>query len=1074
MGRFFQLLILLSLFLLIQVAELNAQNKAHQVKLNQLSKTYSVQFQQEKEQALKLADSLGIPIRHEFENGRVTELRRFVNGRPVYATTFNADGADLLNTDEVYSGGAAGLSLSGNGQTLGIWDAGIVRDTHAEFSGRVTVIDNTASVNNHATRVAGTMIASGLDSDAKGMAFEANLNSYDWNDDHGEMVDAAAGGLLLSVHPYGYEAGWNMIGSDWYWQGDATATEDFSFGFYDETFAKVWDTIAFNAPNYLIITPAGNQRGDTAPSLIKDNQDYFVYETDGYVLCSNYDSGNGCNNNYEDDGGTNGFDSITYNALAKNVITVGSVDTNEDLSSDSGLGPTDDGRIKPDIVAKGVDVYSTSGSGNSAYSTGSGTSFSAPMIGGSIGLLLEHQENLQPGETLLSSTLKALVLHTAKDLGNPGPDYTFGWGLMDTQKAAEVMSLNNSEGGLHIKELTLQDGETISFTVQASGSEDLRITMAWTDPPGTPAAYGTLNPTNLMLVNDLDLQLEDQSSTTHQPYTLNPSIPGDDATTGDNIRDNIEMVNISAPTADEIYTVTITHKNSLTNGSQNLSLIITGNEGVDYQQQITGTEEGWRFFSSPLATTYQEFLDPLWTQGSTNSDYPPAPSSNVRTFDGSNDSYPAVSDLQNSVGIGSGFAVFVYEDDNDDGTPDGWSKTVTVNGIENLNDVDVSDLLYSGTPSDSSFTLLGNPFATTIDFDEFVKNSEVGNIVYVYDHDFQPEPFVDPDASGGDAGGGFRAWNGSGGSLSNGLIAPFQGFFVSTHGSTPTLTIPTTAKTSASSTFHKEGSPTPVIQIAAQINGKYSADTWFSFSDSGSLEKNENDAPYLYPLDYKPFLSLRSEVDDIGYLIKNLPVSLEEPLKIPISVDAWQPDNNGYIPLAGSVELVWPEFQNIPSTWTLTLSDHQNGSVIDMKKSDRYFFSLSESKAKVKSLPYSMKLKTVDKTSTADTRFTLTIYPEPLAINQTQETPSEFNLEQNYPNPFNPSTVIRYALPETSSVELDIYTIDGQKVATLVNESQNAGNHTITFDGSNLSSGVYIYRLTTGQFVVSKKMVLIK
>ncbi|MDX1641079.1 MAG: S8 family peptidase, partial [Balneolaceae bacterium] len=959
---------------------------------------------------------------------------------------------------------------------LGIWDAGIVLSTHEQLTGRVSVGDGSGTVNNHATRVGGTMIASGQnDAAAKGMAPQASLNSNDWNNDHSEMANEAGNGLVLSVHPYGYEAGWDQVGTDWYWRGDATLTEDFSFGFYDQTYAEVWDEIAFNAPNYLIVTPAGNQRGITAPQTVKDNQNYYVYETDSYVLCSDYDNGTGCNNNYEDDGGSDGFDSISYNALAKNVITVGSVDTNESLSTDTGFGPTDDGRIKPDIVAKGVDVYSTHGSGNTAYSTSSGTSFSAPMIGGSAGLLLEHQENLNPGETLLSSTLKALILHTAKDIGNTGPDYKYGWGLMDTQKAAEVMSLDTTDAGIHIKELTLNNNETITFPVQASGSENLKITIAWTDPAGTPATFGTLDPTDLMLVNDLDIKLEDGSSTTYQPYILDPSNPGNNATTGDNFRDNIEMVNIASPPTDEVYTVTITHKNSLTNSSQNFSLIITGNEGVDYQQQLTGTEEGWRFFSSPLATTYKELLNPLWTQGAANSDYPPASNSNVRTFDGSTDSYPGVTDLETTMDIGSGVAVYVYEDDNYDGSPDGWSKTVTVNGMENLSDVDVSALLYPGTSSDSSYTLLGNPFNSTIDFDNFDKNSEVGNVVYVYDHDFEPGTFDDPDAPGGDSGGGFRAWNGSTGNLTDGLIAPFQGFFVSTHGSSPSLTIPTSSKTSSSATFHKENSTIPVIQIAARINGKYSGDTWFSFTESGSLKKNVNDAPYLYPLDYNSFLSIRSETDGLGYLIKNLPASIKEPLEVPISVEAWQPsESSGFVPLEGSVELVWPTLQNIPESWTITLSDHQSGSVIDLKKSERYHFTLSDQKAKAKSLPYSMKMRTAKQTSVSGTRFTLTIYPEPLANNQTQETPSQFSLEQNYPNPFNPSTVIRYNLPETSNVELEIYTIDGQKVATLVNESQHAGNHTVTFDGSNFSSGIYIYRLTTASHMVSKKMVLIK
>ncbi len=88
--------------------------------------------------------------------------------------------------------------------------------------------------------------------------------------------------------------------------------------------------------------------------------------------------------------------------------------------------------------------------------------------------------------------------------------------------------------------------------------------------------------------------------------------------------------------------------------------------------------------------------------------------------------------------------------------------------------------------------------------------------------------------------------------------------------------------------------------------------------------------------------------------------------------------------------------------------------------------------------------------------------------------PERYLLEQNYPNPFNPVTVIRYELPESAQVRLDVFTITGQRVATLVNERQAAGAHQIPFDASALSSGVYIYRLQAGSYVSSRQMTLIK
>ncbi len=96
------------------------------------------------------------------------------------------------------------------------------------------------------------------------------------------------------------------------------------------------------------------------------------------------------------------------------------------------------------------------------------------------------------------------------------------------------------------------------------------------------------------------------------------------------------------------------------------------------------------------------------------------------------------------------------------------------------------------------------------------------------------------------------------------------------------------------------------------------------------------------------------------------------------------------------------------------------------------------------------------------------------AIDNTPPVPSRYSLAQNYPNPFNPTTVINYRIPDEKHVTLTIYDALGRRIETLVNGMQSPGLHQVIFDGSNLASGVYFYRLDAGGFIETKKLVLLK
>ncbi len=183
-----------------------------------------------------------------------------------------------------------------------------------------------------------------------------------------------------------------------------------------------------------------------------------------------------------------------------------------------------------------------------------------------------------------SATLKGLACHTAYDAGNPGPDYIYGWGLLNMSRAAQTITDNGSKS--LINEETLANGLVQTYTMEATNNEPLMATLTWTDPKGEPTVYGVVNDHALKLVNDLDLRFTDGSAT-YSPWVLNPAKPAKNATTGDNIRDNIEQVYIANPIAGKTYTLTVSHKGKLTNGLQNYSLIVTGIQTAQFNGPAT-------------------------------------------------------------------------------------------------------------------------------------------------------------------------------------------------------------------------------------------------------------------------------------------------------------------------------------------------------------------------------------------------------------------------------------------------------------------------------------------------------
>ncbi len=408
-------------------------------------------------------------------------------------------------------------SLIGTGIDVLVYDGGQVF-AHGDLAGRLTVgASDTSGISGHATHVAGTIGGSGAGNALyRGMAPGVDIISYGFEQPGGltpgflytDPGDLEADyGEAITV--YGADVSNNSIGSnvepngfDCTWQGDYGLTS----AVID---AVVRGSVSGGAP-FRIVWANGNER-----------------------------QGSRC-----DVEGFGDYYSIAPPADAKNHITVGALNSNDDSVTDfTSWGPTDDGRMKPDISAPGCqsndDFGVTSCYSSGGYTALCGTSMASPTVCGLSALLLEDYRDSHPGEPdFRNSTLKVLFAHTAVDIVSAGPDYQTGYGSVRIQDAVDFMRTGN------FTEAEVTGGDSYNLVAVVNpGDPALRITLAWDDAPGTP----NVNPN---LVNDLDLVVTSPGGTRYYPWTLNPAVPSAAAVqTAENHRDNIEQVYVANPQA---------------------------------------------------------------------------------------------------------------------------------------------------------------------------------------------------------------------------------------------------------------------------------------------------------------------------------------------------------------------------------------------------------------------------------------------------------------------------------------------------------------------------------------------
>ncbi|MFB6200089.1 MAG: S8 family serine peptidase [Candidatus Nanohaloarchaea archaeon] len=411
---------------------------------------------------------------------------KWITETPPPPTTLNDQSRQLIGANTAQQ---TPYNLTGKGYTAAIWDggwAGLHEDLNytLNWAGtRKTLYgDSYGSYNHHATHVAGTMAGGGiLDYTYRGIAHDARITSYEWPDNSDELLQETQDSVsnynsILSQNSWGY--GIN--------DSDSNNNNDHD----------IMGSYTFLAKKYDNITHGGTSIDPITVTFAAGNEGNNI-NTSENTWDSRYNT------------------TLPPGATAKNVITVGAVDDSGEMTSYSSWGPTDDGRIKPDLVADGGSstgyIFSTVPSSHSAYPYGgmAGTSMAAPAVSGAV-ILLHEQFNETFGRDPAPATTKGVLIHTAEDLNRTGPDYITGWGLVNITAAADYVMKSDDKN--LIQKGTLSQGEKDTYNLDLS-SGGVNVTLVWSDHPGTLS-------TTKALINDLDLVVKNESGHRFYPWTL--------------------------------------------------------------------------------------------------------------------------------------------------------------------------------------------------------------------------------------------------------------------------------------------------------------------------------------------------------------------------------------------------------------------------------------------------------------------------------------------------------------------------------------------------------------------------
>jgi hypothetical protein len=410
----------------------------------------------------------------------------------------------------------------------------------------------------------------------------------------------------------------------------------------------------------------------------------------------------------------------------------------------------------------------------------------------------------------------------------------------------------------------------------------------------------------------------------------------------------------------------------------------------------------------------------------------------------------------NTLQAGRGYFVYFFGDQQDDARYNiPFPIMLEATGEEHDGNGTEVVLPVTYTPAaDSGWNAVGNPFGATLDWNDpnWQKNN-IDNVIYVWDH----------------VTGQYLAWNGLGGSLGSGLIAPFQGFWIKANGNgDPSLRARKSSKTTAG-TFYKSTERTPVIGLQLQASG-LNSDIHLTFSEEGRTGKDELDAYRLLPFNTNSYLDFYTSLSDGSPLvINNLPRRFGRLLEIPVHVSGYV---NGAPISPDDYQIHVTQMDHIPDGWTVKLRDNRNAQLYDLTNLTQFQLDSVQSQRDTlvaREAPDFLSMGTIVEKS-GSPRFVLLIDPG----DDGSALPRDVELAQNFPNPFNSSTTIRYGLPVETRVRLEIVDVLGRRLDVLVDESRPAGFYTVTWDANRAASGIYLYRLQADGAIRTGKMTIIR